>query len=114
MVCTSIESSFMIRENNGGEETGGEALREETGAMLLVQERLGWCIVAMAAIFSLGILPLWKTRIYPQGPGLAVRMAVPALLMILALACFAGYGHWAMIIVILAGARQIYTLRVIR
>jgi len=73
--------------------------------------QLGWCFVAMAALFSLGIWPVLKTKVYPQAPGLGARMAVPAMFLILAQACFAGFGLWFMIFVILAGARLIYFRR---
>ena len=70
--------------------------------------RLGWCMVAIAAIFSLGLIPALKSSIYPQSPGLGVRVAAPALFFMMAVACFAGFGFWAMLLVVVAGSRLIF------
>ena len=68
--------------------------------------RLGYGFLAIALLFSAGLLPRFARRFYPQIPlpGAARRGAAPVIFSLLAAACFAGYGLPALVVVAVGGA----------
>lgn len=63
----------------------------------------GWCLLALAAIFSLALVPRFARRFYPTGPGVLVRLAAPVIFGALAGACFAGVGFEALVLTAVVG-----------
>jgi len=63
----------------------------------------GWCLLALALLFLMGLLPPIARRFYPERPNFRLRMAAPVIFAVLACACFAGIGLAAMILTITIG-----------
>lgn len=75
----------------------------------------GWCLLALALIFLMGLLPPIARRFYPEQPHFRLRLAAPVIFAVLASACFAEIGLAAMILTITIGIALIgynrFTLR---
>ena len=76
-----------------------------------IYDRFAWCMVAIAAFFSLAVLPPLQATFYPQQVSLKIRLAAPTLFGLLAAACFAGIGFWALMLTILIGSRLVFAFR---
>jgi len=63
----------------------------------------GWCLLALALIFLMGLLPPIARRFYPERPHFRLRLAAPVIFAVLACACFAEIGLAAMILTITIG-----------
>jgi hypothetical protein len=74
-------------------------------------ERFGWCMVAVASIFALGLVPRLASRFYRGSPGFARRLAAPVIFSVLAAACFLGIGGELLILVAVLGLTQIIMSR---
>ncbi|VTR94125.1 unnamed protein product [Gemmata massiliana] len=64
----------------------------------------GWCFVALAAIFGLGLIPRLAPRFYPSSPGPLVRLVAPLIFAALGAACFIGFGLEALVSIALLGS----------
>ena len=64
---------------------------------------LGWMFTAIAALFSLGLVPRWSRRFYPTRPGMATRLAAPVIFWTLAGVCFSGFAFAALVTVAALG-----------
>ena len=67
---------------------------------------LGWTLLSLAAVFSLGAAPWGARCFYPKAPSLGRRLAAPILFLLLALACFAGIGFPVMVALAVVGGAQ--------
>ena len=65
---------------------------------------LGWCFLAIAGLFLLGLTPRFAPRFYPDASGVVARAAAPVLFALLAAACFGGWGQPALVTTTLVGA----------
>lgn len=65
--------------------------------------KVGWCLVEIAAIFSLSLGPPLAGKFYPQKPAFPVRLAASIIFGGMSVACFAGVGVLATIMVIMIG-----------
>ena len=72
---------------------------------------LGWMFIALAALFSLALLPRLAGRFYPTRPGYVTRLAAPVIFGLIAAACFAGYGLPALAVIAVVGFAQIIANR---
>lgn len=64
---------------------------------------LGWMFAAIAALFTLGLMPLFARRFYPDSSGLLRRLAAPVIFLLLAVACFTGMALQALSLVVVFG-----------
>jgi hypothetical protein len=67
----------------------------------------GWCLLLVAAIFAVGLVPKFAPWIYPGNPGFLGRLAAPAIFGLLATACFFRLGQVALWSVVVLGLSQI-------
>lgn len=76
-----------------------------------MSDSLGWCFVAIAGLFLLGLLPAFAARFYPQSVGVVPRAAAPVLFALLSMACFSGFGLWALGLIALGGGALVVLQR---
>ena len=67
---------------------------------------LGWTLMGVAALFSLGISTRWAHYFYPEPLAPSRRAAAPVLFALLAVACFSGAGFPVLVMVAACGALQ--------
>jgi hypothetical protein len=72
---------------------------------------LGWTLLLVAGIFSVGLSPSFARHFYPSSPRLLRRLAAPLIFGGLAAACLTGAGYAALFFVILLGLTQIALTR---
>ncbi len=73
--------------------------------------QFGWMFVAIAALFTLGLIPRFARRFYPGSPSLLRRLAAPVIFLLLAAACFAGMALPSLSLVVLLGTAMIAVTR---
>jgi len=66
-------------------------------------ELMGWTLVLVAAIFTLGLASPFARHFYPGSPGLLHRLAAPLIFGVLAGTCFLGMGHEVLALTVLIG-----------
>ena len=71
----------------------------------------GWCMLLVATIFALGLVPSLASSFYSDSPGVLRRLAAPSIFGTLAAACFLGMGLGALISIALLGLTQIFASR---
>ena len=69
---------------------------------------MGWNFLLIAVVFALGLATPFARRFYPSSPSFVRRLAAPIIFIVLAVACFAGVGRWALICVTGAWPRTDY------
>ena len=72
---------------------------------------MGWNFLLIAVVFALGLATLFARRFYPSSPSFVRRLAAPIIFIVLAVACFAGIGRWALICVTVLGLALIIVSR---
>jgi hypothetical protein len=72
---------------------------------------LGWTLMLIAGIFSIGLSPSFAHHFYPGSPRLLRRLAAPLIFGGLAAACLMGVGFATLFLVIMLGLTQITVRR---
>jgi len=72
---------------------------------------MGWLFAAIATLFSLGLTPRFGRSFYPTSPSFGLRLAAPALFLLIATACFWGYAIQAFVVTVALGLPLIVTRR---
>lgn len=75
---------------------------------------MGWKFLFLAAFFTLGLVPQFARRFYPNSPSCARRLAAPLIFAGLAVTCCAGVGIWALACFTVLGLTQSVVSRLIR
>ena len=79
--------------------------------MNTLETGFGWMFAAIAALFTLGLMPLFARRYYPGPTSLPGRLAAPMIFALLSVACFAGMALQALSLVAVLGVALIAVSR---